>query len=301
MNKNPQKKEILKDRLLDCIEKDGVCPRPKMFFQCRECLVWFLWLISVVIGAFAVAVSLFVLSRNQYALYEATHDNFLTFAVEALPVLWLIVFGLMSVVAIYNLRHTAKGYRYPVSVILASSVVVSLAMGAALQLIGFGYNVDNFMGKNMDRYMSQEKVEAKLWQNPVEGRLMGRQVLSTLSPTTTVVFEDINGERWQITVEELQSYDLELLASSETVKLIGKVVDDKLMRFHACGTFPQMAKRDMTMDRMSQERNRFVKQLYHFADKGKKEPELDEDELWEGLNLPPRSICASIRPVRHMP
>ena len=61
-----------------------VSPRSRRFFQTRECAVWVLWLISVVVGALAVAVTFFVLNHRQYALYEATHENFFTFMVEVL-------------------------------------------------------------------------------------------------------------------------------------------------------------------------------------------------------------------------
>jgi hypothetical protein len=91
--------------------------------------VWFLWFFSVLFGALAVAVTLYVLMNHQYALYEATHNNLFTFIIEVLPFLWLFIFGLMTLVAIYNLRHTSRGYRYPVSVILASSLLLSLAGG----------------------------------------------------------------------------------------------------------------------------------------------------------------------------
>jgi len=262
--------------------------------------VWFLWFLSVVFGALAVAVSLYVLMNHQYSLYEATHDNLFTFVVEALPFLWLLVFGLMTSVAIYNLRHTANGYRHPVSVILASSLVLSLAGGSALQLFGFGYSVDNLLGKNMKMYMSQQKQEEKMWQMPAEGRLVGKQIFTTLSPTSTIIFEDVSGQRWQVIVNELEEYDMNLLKSEAKVKLLGKVVNSSVYKFHACGTFKQILGKDKTMDNMSQERQRFVERIYKLSDQKKTRPDFDKGEAWSALNLPPDSICSNIRPVVNM-
>src|SRR6056297_1803607 len=130
--KNPHDMNNLKNALFEKIETDNVRPHSRMFFKGRECVIWLLWLISVLVGALAVAISVFVVTHRQYALYEATHDNFLTFMVEVLPYVWIIVFGAMALFAVYNLRHTKRGYRYPVSYILASSVVLSFAIGSAL-------------------------------------------------------------------------------------------------------------------------------------------------------------------------
>ncbi len=86
-----------KDRVMSRIECEGICPRSKTFFKTRECGVWALWGASVIVGALSVAVTLFVIAYRQYALYEATHENFLTFIVEALPYLWITVFALMVI------------------------------------------------------------------------------------------------------------------------------------------------------------------------------------------------------------
>ena len=63
------------------IEEEKVRPRSRMFFQGRECIIWTLWLISMLVGTLAVAITLYVITHHQYALYEATHENFFTFLV----------------------------------------------------------------------------------------------------------------------------------------------------------------------------------------------------------------------------
>lgn len=300
MKSDQQKTKCLKSSVLSRIESDHMCPKSRLFFRSRECFVWFLWLFSVLFGALAVAVTLFVVMNHQYALYEATHDNLFTFVVEVLPYLWLIIFGLMTLVAIYNLRHTARGYRYPVSVILVSSVVLSLAGGAALQLFGLGYSVDHILGKSMKMYVSQEKLEERIWQMPSEGRLMGIKLPSTPGSTSTIVFKDLEGIEWYVSVGELEPYDNELLARQELVKLLGRVIDESSRQFHACGVFPQMVGKDMTMDKMSQERQRFVERVYRLADKRKDINTYSEGSDWSDISLSPGSICATIKPVRDM-
>ncbi len=256
-----QPKKALKETLFERIECEQVCPRSRLFFQTREYVVWAAWLVSVLIGALAVAVSLFVVTHRQYEIYEATHKNLLTLMIDALPYIWVVAFGLMIFTAIYNLRHTKHGYRYPLWAIVGSSLVLSFAGGSTLQFFGFGYTIDNIVGSHMGMYVSQEKFERRLWQNPKEGRLIGMRVLSESVPTTTLIFEDINGQRWQMNTEELRDRDLKLLSSQKTVRLLGKCTDMESGVFHVCGVFPWMMQKEVTMSEMMAERQVFVGRL----------------------------------------
>lgn len=300
MKESPKKPKCLKTSLFERIESEHVCPRSRFFFRGRECFVWFLWLLSVVVGAFAVAVSLFVVTHQQYALYEATHENVFTYLVEVLPYLWMVIFGLMVYIALYNLRHTAHGYRHPVWMVLASSVVLSFAGGTALHMFGIGYSVDNILGQHMQAYLSQGKLEHKLWQDPAEGRMVGRQVLSTVSPTTTVIFEDITGHRWRMDVTELHPRDVALLASGEKVRLMGKAINEEVSLFHACGSFPLLLERDVTMERMSAERDEFLARIRNHAEKRELTLGFTSDSPFASTTLPKQSQCATIPAVRRL-
>ncbi len=292
-----QPKRPLKNTVLERIEQEKVCPRSRVFFRGRECVVWTLWFLSVVVGALAFAISLFVVMHHQYAFYEASHSNFFTFMVEALPYLWIITFAVMAYAAIYNLRHTKRGYRYPLWMIMASSVVLSFAGGSALQLFGLGYTVDNLLGKHMSMYQSQNKFEQQLWQDPSDGRLVGKLAYTTLSPTTTIIFEDVSGERWTMNISELGPSDLGALNSDKLVKLLGKATNEKLRLFHACGAFPWLFDKSLTSAERHEERQAFVERVAGHARK----TSLGRLELRaEGLaatELPPPSICATIAPV----
>ncbi len=294
----------LKQGVLERIKKDQVCPRSRWFFRTRECSVWFLWLLSIVVGALAVAVSLFVVLHRQYALYEATHENFFTFMVAVLPYIWIIVFGIMVYVAVYNLRHTKHGYRYPVWQIVLSSLVLSFAGGSALQFFGMGYSFDHVLGERMNMYMSQEKLEAKMWQAPEDGRLLGRQVHATVAPTSTIVFEDVSGGRWRVNIEELQTKDIELLDSAVMVRMIGAMVDTEARIFHTCGVFPWMMGERMTLEDLSEERREFVTRLYRHRENAQARQQLPslaaDTSSAEDTNIPLISLCAEMAVTRRV-
>lgn len=229
----------LKSQVLARIEKEAVCPRSRLFFGSRECGVWALWFLTVLFGALSVAITLFVVTFQQYSLYEATHESFFAFAVDVLPYLWILLFAVMVLFAVYNLRHTKNGYRYPLWKIALSSVVLSLAGGSVLHLAGVGFNFDKQMGVFAKDYQSQEKLELKLWQAPQEGRLVG-VLLSAEDgvPQPLFVIEDIKGTRWNTDISELHELDRFVLETEKRVRVLGLLEDVNPPTFHACAVFP---------------------------------------------------------------
>ncbi len=257
-NQSSQLNKSFKDALLKKIESEQVCPRSKFSFLCQECGVWFFWMISVVVGAFAVAVSLFVVTHRQYELYEATHNNFFTFVVEVLPYVWIITFILMVFIAVYNFRNTKHGYRYSLRLVVISSVILSFAGGSSLQMFGLGYTIDNILGQQMPIYQSQGKLEQKMWQMPNDGRLLGVLMIPVVSTTSIIVFHDVEGREWSMNIDELNPRDIDLLSSGKTVRLLGECTDKENGIFHACAVFPWMIESMVTVQDMKKERKAFV-------------------------------------------
>ncbi len=255
----------LKSQILTRIETEAVCPRSRWFYSTRECTVWALWFLTAIFGALSVAVSLFVVMQRQFSLYEATHESFFAFAIEVLPYLWISIFILMILFAVYNLRHTKTGYRYPLWQIFGSSLVLSLAGGTLLHFAGVGFVLDHQMGMFASKYESQEKMEQKLWQNPGEGRLVGTFTASNNGSTTTIVwFEDITGTRFETNVSELPPIDIALLQTGEKVRLLGQLIPAPMPQFHACAVFPWFFVRDHSLHELSEMRREMREKVFRY-------------------------------------
>jgi hypothetical protein len=246
--------ENLKAQILSRLEDEAIEPRSKWVCSTQEYGVWALWLGTVVLGALSVAVTFFVVSHQRFALYEVTHESFLAFAVEVLPYLWIGIFALMAAFAVVNLRHTKRGYRYPLSMILGSSVLLSFALGGLLHLAGLGFSLDNKMGAWVKGYASQERMELKWWQNPEAGRLVGKAMYVRESDSTDLRFIDMAGTAWQLELDELHDQERQLLTEGRQVRLFGTPQD--ATTFHACGAMPWVQDRSYRgeeLDRMRQE------------------------------------------------
>ncbi len=242
------------------IQSEHLSPTPRYAFAAREYSVWAVWGLSIVVGALALAVTVYDGMSAEYALYEATHDNFWTFLVSVLPYLWVIVFAAMAAVALIGVRQTKTGYRYRTSYIIGSSLLCSVAGAMLFHVLGFGYALDTLLGHQIGQYMSMEKIEIGTWQSPDNGRLIGVLTSTSDDSTTTALqFLDSEGTVWTISNTEINDRDMHLLQSGEKVRLLGTTTDD--MTFHICGVFPWMYGRAMGWGEMQHERTAFEQSM----------------------------------------
>jgi hypothetical protein len=260
--------DLVKTKVLERIECGSICPRSRFFFKSRECVLWSLWLLTVLLGAIAVAVSFFVLLHHTYSLYEVTHGSFWSFFIETLPLLWLFLFIVMVIFAVYNLRHTKNGYRYPLWQIFGSSLVLSLAGGALLHLAGAGFILDKHIGLMTDYYESQEKREQKIWQQPEQGRLLGRlQAGGSEAGPLTRTFIDHESVIWSTNITELDNEEILLLDSGVMVRLLGEVTNLTPPQFHVCAVLPWLHETGATRLELKNLRERIISKSHRYSNR----------------------------------
>lgn len=223
--------------------------------------MWVAWLFTVALAAVAAAITFFVIMHRQYTFYEATHDSFWRFMLDVLPYLWIVVFVVSATLALYHLRSTKRGYRYPLWGIIVTSVFASIAGGSLLHYYGMSYVLDHELGEYMPGYRSQAALEKQFWQMPSEGRLLVTYLREADSGSGVIV-EDVLGVKWFTNIDELYARDLELLRSGATMRLLGTIPGEtEILRFHACGVFPWMYDHVTSMDDMYKDREEAIARL----------------------------------------
>jgi len=297
----------IRDRVFSMIAEQQVEPRSKYLFLCQNALLWLLWLLTVLLGGLATAVLIFTSTYRYYDLYEAMHDNFITFFLEALPLLWVLMFVALMFVAVRGLRATKRGYRLSPLFVGGSSIGVSLLLGCLGSASGFGFVVDRALGEYAPMYYSQVEREQLMWQQPNEGRLVGHFAESTRPANDTVIFTDSLGQDWQMNIAELKVPDRLLLTSDQQVRVLGQELGGESARFHACGVFPWMLDKKRPMRELSSERKVSVAKMHAHLDVATDTAadqlyDLEQQAFGEARadNLPSMKICASIAAVRRI-
>ena len=234
-NQKDEKKTNLSLKVLDRIEESQVTPTPKWHFLLQNNVFWGAWVVSVLIGAASIAATLFTFSNAGWALYTATHNSLLELIVEVLPYLWVLVLVAVVAIAYYNVRHTQRGYRYPLWAIIGASITASLVGGIVLHGFGLGQDIDERAGKHIPLYRPALAQQQELWNNPTRGLLAGE--VSSVTDDGNFVLTTFDDEEWTVDGEDLREHDLEALEGG-TVRVVGLPTRAEGKVLHACFVIP---------------------------------------------------------------
>ena len=252
----------IKESVLERLEREGITPRSRLYWLSYEYAFWGAWLLSVVLGAVALAVLSFTSLYIGYSLYEATHQSFLTFFFDTLPYLWFLAFAGLTIVAYFNLRNTKRGYKYPLYLVVGSSFGFSVLGAIVLHSLGAGYTLDRYMGEQLGSYQSRAEFEAQMWQNPLEGRMFGAAKVLDEDDLEHVRFIDVKNEEWDVTISELRAKDAELLLSGHKVRMLVATTTEELRDgMIACAVFPWILDTAPGMERWRAERKNFIEDV----------------------------------------
>lgn len=236
MNPEPHTtNEGLAGKILARIEHEGVTVRPRWHFVFSNGFFWTMWGLSVAVGAVAVAATVFSFVSIGWQFYAATHDTLFEFVVESLPYVWMVLLVMFVLVSYENMRHTKRGYRYPLSLIVGASVVASISLGVALFLFGVGRLADRGLERNLPAFSNAARMEDR-WVEPEKGLLAGE--VSSVGSSTAFGLRDFEGGQWEIRTEDLAEQDLAVLDRSDRVRLVGVPTEAGAHVFHACLVFP---------------------------------------------------------------
>jgi hypothetical protein len=115
-------------------------------------------------------------------------------------------------------------------------------------------------------YYSEAEREQRMWQQPDQGRLIGRVNSYDPQTQTPVQFIDSDGSAWEMDIEELRQQDKRLLGSKQQVRVLGQLISTTPARFHVCSVFPWMLDKKRPMRELSAERQAYVDTIYAHID-----------------------------------
>ena len=213
----------LSKKILSQIESGDLTPLPRWRFIVLHTSFWIFAIASVVIGAIAVAATLFIFIdfyRHGLPLppppppppMRSTIIDFL----QIIPLVWVVVFAVFILIAQVSLKHTRSGYRYQLSSVVLVSVVASILLGSAFHLLGVGRATHGLL-EQAPPYRSMVYDAHAAWDRPTIGRLAGMVVAIESSGDFSLV--DFRGRLWRVRVAT--STKTLLPEASSTIRMFG--------------------------------------------------------------------------------
>lgn len=229
-------------KVLDRIEEERVVPRPRWQFTMKNRLFWVLGVLSVIVGSLLAAALVFALVNAGWEYREITHHGFFGFASQILPTLWIVALLGALLLAYENFRHTSRGYRVSLIVILGLCFMVVVFGGALFYFGGAGRLIEEEVGGRIPMYRPVMMQQKMMWSRPEQGLLAG-QVIEYDKVQSLLRLRGFDGNTYLLTTKDLADDSLEVLTEvGESVRVMGafaKLTDgSNVPFFRPCYVFP---------------------------------------------------------------
>lgn len=213
----------ISNKILGKIQEEDIQPEPKYKFLLRSYIFWGATGLSLIIGALAVSVILFVILNQDWSNYKYTGFSLTKFLLLTMPYFWLIASGLFLLLAYYNFKHTKFGYRYRFSVIILIYFTISIVLGGVSYAAGAGDKIEEVFVEKMPLYEKIIERRHMMWQKPEQGILIGKIEKANRNE---VILLDPKGNKWQVDVADVRLPARVKLQDNLKVRIIGEKLED---------------------------------------------------------------------------
>jgi len=227
----------LGDKIVKTIKETHLKPKPRWHFLLKNKFIWTLGLFSLLVGAAAISVILYLLNNNNLALHESVGESFFAWLLLFLPYFWLIFLALFIWLLYYNIKHTSRGYRYHPFLIVVGAIFISIFLGSIFFTLGLGKKIDSVLGERAPLYDVMFNPQIEMWSRPHHGRLSG--LIISRQSNIHFIISDRNQNEWQI-VHNGQGDNF--VISGQVVRLMGRISGDR--EFKADRIMPMHPGRD---------------------------------------------------------
>lgn len=206
--------------VINKIEQDKLAPIARWHFTLKNSSFWSLWAVSVLIGSCAMAATIFTFIHSGWQYRAITHDTFLKFFFDVMPLFWFVSLGVMILFGYYNIRHTSRGYRFSFAVIVIASVLASFIGGTILYTLGIARDIDDIR-RPLPFSNPIGAMEESRWNDFDRGLIAG-EVLAFAPGDTVVILKMFSGGAQSISLVELDEISLSKIHPGARVRIIGK-------------------------------------------------------------------------------
>lgn len=210
--------------VFDRIKAEHIVPKPRWQFLVRNYAIWTAGFFALLFGAISVALTLNMILHNDLAVLPRFGNRQLELLLLAIPFFWLICLAVFIVLIYINVKHTKKGYRYSLPMILLFTILANLVLGGSFYLLGLGEKVDDLLSRHAPFYDQVIDPRVRFWSNPVEGRLSGLIIAVNNGDEYRLV--DLKREEWLVFTKGAKKGPGAELLLNQPARFIGHMTAD---------------------------------------------------------------------------
>ena len=224
------------EELLHKIKDEKLLPKPRWQFLLKDYVVWGVGALALFLGAISMSLIFYMSRYADPNLYNRAGSRLWEELFLIVPFFWIICLVFFVFIMFYNIKHTKKGYRYSLPVVLAFIVGLSVILGGVFYAIGFGERIDDELGRRAPFYDRVINPHVDFWSQPERGRLTG-MVVSSPNENEYVLVDRERGE-WYILTSSTKQSSEQKIEIGRPIRLLGDIESEH--RFKAKEILPMM-------------------------------------------------------------
>ena len=181
-------------KILEKIKEAHIKPKPKWEFLLKNYVIWAFFALTITIGSLATGVIIFMVSHTDWRHHLAFAGPIKQLLIN-LPYFWFIILVIFIALAIYNLKHTKKGYKYNPLIKVATSIIISIVIGSVVYSTGGGEKLEDIFYRHMPFYQRIMGYKGRLLLAPERGIIPG--VVAKVNKNN-IKIRDFRGQIWEI-------------------------------------------------------------------------------------------------------
>ncbi len=209
------------DKILKNIDEKQIKPKSKWVYLSKDYMLWIFLAVLLFLSALAVSTILFILTTQDWDVYDYLDRSFLAHVFISIPHFWVLIFILLVLIIYYEFIHTKYGYRYAISRIFLSTLVAGFILGAIFFFCGANSGVHDFLSRNVPFYDKLIYYKEDIWDNPERG-LLGGEVIA-MQDKNNFTLKDFQGNIWQIVGDNIAWSDNVVPQKGVKIKIIGSL------------------------------------------------------------------------------
>ncbi len=215
------------EQLIERMKSLNIQPKPAWHFSLKTAFYWFLFLVSVLFGAFAFAIVLFTIQQIDFDLISHMSHSKLEFLMGLAPFFWIVCLIVFLVIAMIGIRNSKKGYKFSYSKIVMFSASFSILVGTISFIGGGGEWLENAFSVRMGLSESVQAKKIKIWSAPENGYLSG-----TIMEVgdKSIQLADFNEQLWILDIEHANIPLVVIISEGERIKIIGEIISTNNFR-----------------------------------------------------------------------
>ncbi|MFH1565392.1 MAG: hypothetical protein ABIC82_06190 [bacterium] len=218
--------EKFDQEILGKIKEKKSGQKSKWHFLLKNYVIWAVGVLALIIGGLAFSVIIYLLKYNDWSAYKQINRSFFEFILLTLPYFWVLFLALFVLIVNYDIKRTKKGYRYPLPILVAASITISILLGGIFFRFGLGEVIDDVLGERAPFYEKIFNRQADFWSHPEEGRLAGF-VLSKNSDTEFVIL-DIKQNEWKVQLEQNENFPSVEIKIGHPIRVAGSKLEENI-------------------------------------------------------------------------